>query len=353
MLRKRLDVLLKPTPLGFLVRVNELAPPSAKMKKVLVILGPTATGKTDLALALAAKFDGELVSCDSRQVYKDLDIGTGKKPSKKSTLWTDESKKLHGRWVIDGVSVWMYDVVSPEVRFTVKDYTEKATWVIKDVIRRGKLPIIVGGTGLYLKALTEGLPNLGVPVDEQLRRKLEVLPLKKLQERLQSLSPLRWIKMNNSDRQNKRRLLRAIELLIMHPYKNTIQNSKSMIQSYETLKIGLTAPRKVLNQRIDLRLILRIDQGLIEEGKKLQRKGLAFERMRELGLEYGMLAELLEGKISKEEFVRKLQIKIHQYAKRQMTWFRKERGVHWFDVSDAGLLPKVEKLVRSWYDAEK
>lgn len=317
------------------------------MKKVLVILGPTATGKTDLALNQAQKFNGELVSCDSRQVYTGLDIGTGKEASSKWQV--ANSRKGKGNWIINGIKVWMYDVADPKTQFAVKDYVEKAEKVMEDIIKRNKLPIIVGGTGLYLKALLEGLPNLDIGIDEKLREELQLLSLKELQEKLQNLSTIKWESLNESDKQNPRRLLRSIELVSMYGYISTSDRRKVISNKYEVLKIGLTAPREILNKRIDNRLISRIDQGMIEEAKNLHKNGLSFKRMKELGLEYRMLAELLENKISGEQFIERIRIKIHQYAKRQMTWFNKDKNINWFDITEDSWLQKLEKMILEWY----
>lgn len=315
------------------------------MKKVLVILGPTATGKTDLALDLAKKLNGEIIACDSRQVYKGLDIGTGKYPSEKGKVI-----KGKGFWKINGIKVWMYDVAEPKKQFAVYDYIKDATKRVIDITKRGKLPIIVGGTGLYLKAILEGLPNLAIPINKKLRRELEKLSLEQLQEKLQFLSLSRWKKLNESDRQNKRRLLRSIELIYMNPYRKRFQISNLKTQNFKILKIGLTAPREVLYRKIDMRLDLRFQQGLLDEAKSLQKSGLSIKRMKELGLEYGILSDWLEGKISKEVGVKLLKTKIHQYAKRQLTWFKKEKGVTWFDVTDKNYFEKVEKRVYDWYN---
>lgn len=319
------------------------------MKKLLVILGPTATGKTDLALTLAKKLDGELVSCDSRQVYTGLDIGTGKEPGTSVKGQVLRVKKEKGFWEINGIKIRMYDVADPKVGYTVKDYVDQAEKVVEDILTRGKLPIIVGGTGLYLKALLNGLPNLSFPVDFKLRAELEGLGKLELQQRLQALSPARWESLNKSDRQNPRRLLRSIELVSMNPYNNTIKNLKLKIKDYDLLKIGLTAPRKILQKRIFIRLLARINQGMVEEAESLYRNGLTFARMKELGLEYGMLIDLLEGKIKRKQFVEKLAIKIGQYAKRQITWFKKEKDVNWFDITSQNWGKEVEKLVEPWY----
>lgn len=323
------------------------------MQKVLVVLGPTATGKTDLALSLAKKFDGELVSCDSRQVYKGLDIGTGKEPGKSITNYELRVKKEKGYWEIDGVKVWMYDVADPKKQYTVKDYVEQAGRIVEDIMSRGKLPIIVGGTGLYLKALLEGLPSLDIPTNEKLRGELEKLSLEELQQKLRTLSPTSWGKMNNSDRQNSRRLLRSIEITSMNGYSVASKKLEVKSQKYETLKIGLTAPRDVLKNRIYSRLLARIDQGMIREAEQLHQGGLSFKRMEELGLEYGMLAKLLAGQVNEDQLVDLLSVKISQYAKRQMTWFKNPSTssgcINWFDITAKGWLDVLERQVASWY----
>lgn len=317
------------------------------MKKILVITGPTATGKTDLALRLSAGrriAQGELVACDSRQVYRGLDIGTGKRPGMSAQMTV-----YSGQWKIDGIPIHMYDVADPKEQYTVKDYVDKAQVVIDDIVSRGKLPIIVGGTGLYLKALLFGLPNLEIPISKKLREELENLNLQVLQDRLRKLNPKRWEEMNNSDRQNKHRLLRSIELIYMYPYRKVSGQTTVYSKQFDVLMIGLTAPRQVLNTRIDQRLVSRIDQGMVEEAKRLYGRGLSLERMKKLGLEYGVLAEYLEGKLTKDQMVEKLKTKIHRYAKRQMIYFKKYINAQWFDITQQKWQEKVEELVSFWY----
>lgn len=315
------------------------------LKKVLVILGSTSTGKTDLGLDLAKKFNGEIISCDSRQVYKGLDIGTGKLPGKPVKV-----KKGKRFWQMDGIKVWMYDVAAPNTRYDVYQYLKDAEKAIKKIEDLGKLPIILGGTGLYFKALTGGLSNLKVPVNQKLRQRLEKLPLGKLQEKLKKLSLVKWKRLNNSDRLNKRRLIRHIELHVMSPMSKRVQSFSLKVENYNILKIGLHVPKEILNQKIDERVESRIKQGMIQEAQDLAKRGLSLERMQELGLEYGVLAEFLEGKLDQEELVFKLKTKIRQYAKRQITWFKKEKDVFWFDISGKGFPKKVEKLTSDWYN---
>lgn len=314
------------------------------MKKALVILGATATGKTDLGLHLAKKFNGELIACDSRQVYQGLDIGTGKLPSKKTTV-----KKHLGFWETGGVTIWMYDVVNLHRQYSVSSYTEDVSAAVQKIVEAGKLPIMVGGTGLYLKALLEGLPNLKVPIDTKVRRKLEQKSKSDLQILLQKLSPVRWEQMNLSDRENPRRLVRSIELS-MYPYTRTKQPQEGILKGFEVLKIGLTAPRNYLYQAVDLRVIQWIKDGIVDEVKGLINSEVPLERFKALGLEYALVADFLKGEIKSEDLVKIIQYKIHGFVRRQQTWFKKEEGVNWFDISKLKGWGEIEKLVSKWYD---
>ncbi len=330
------------------------------MNKILVILGPTATGKTDLAIKLAEKFYGELLSCDSRQVYRGLDIGTGKIPNSKFQI--SNTKKQNGLWEINGVKIWMYDVADLKKQYTVFNYVKDANKTIKDIIKRGKLPIIVGGSGLYLEALLYGLPNLAIPIDQNLRNKLINLTIKQLQQELQKLSPLRWGELNESDRQNPRRLVRAIELetsprrssfdyFDFAQYRYAQDHLRGVNTSFNALKIGLTAPREVLYKKADRKVMGRINQGMIEEVKDLQKMGLTLKRMRQLGLEYGVLADYLEGNINnKEDLIKRMKGKIHGLIRRQLSWFKKEKEVFWFNIATADYLDKIDKVVIDWYN---
>lgn len=299
--------------------------------KLLVILGPTATGKTDLALQLARKIQGELISADSRQVYKGLDIGTGKYPS-------NESK---------AVKIWMYDVANPKDQYHVARFVKDAEKIISEVYRRKKVPILVGGTGLYIRALICGFSDISVPLNKTLRKNLETKTLSELQKQIKKVSPKRWDEMNYSDQQNPRRLIRAIEIATS-PRRSPFSHLRGGL--YETLKIGLTARRVTLYKNADKGVVSRIKQGMIVEAKNLRSKGLSFERMKKLGLEYGVLADYLEGKIRKNDLINILQGKIHGYIRRQLTWFKKEEQVNWFDITDKQYLSKIEKMVGIWYD---
>ncbi len=316
------------------------------MKKLLAIVGPTATGKTDLALKLAHRLNGELVACDSRQLYIGLDIGSGKQPSDQLPV------EKHPRyWLIDGIKIWLYDLVDPKERFSVKEYVDQARVILETVWQQGKLPIIVGGTGYYLKGLLEGVANDSVPANDNLRQQLDSLTVQQLQQHLTEIDPQRLSQMNSSDSHNPRRLIRAIELS-----KAVDATPPDNLENVDLLLIGLTTERSTLNQRIDQRVIKRIEQGMIEEAKTLHQQGLSLDRMRELGLEYRYLAELLDNRLTEEQFITTLQTKIHQFAKRQLTWFKNQsfnnQQVNWVDIADSDYQTKVEKRIQTWYDLD-
>ena len=313
-------------------------------QKLLVILGTTSTGKTDLAIKLAKKLNGELVSADSRQVYKHLDIGTGKLPGNYDTL-----EKGDGFWEIDSVKVWMYDVINPEIRFNLYEYLKQTSEIIKGIMNRGKLPILVGGTGLYIRSLLDGITNFGIAENSDLREELEELELGDIRKRI---NPETLSKLNNSDINNKRRLIRLVELSVNSEEKG--EAFEGLEKDYDVLKIGLATDRSIIKERINHRLMKRINEGMIEESKELLEKGiLTYKRMEELGLEYRYLAKLIKGEIkSTEEFLNILTIKISQFAKRQETWFKKDEKVVWFDISDPDFYREVEMEVGDWYNSK-
>lgn len=316
--------------------------------KVLVILGLTATGKTDIALYLAKKFNGELVACDSRQVYRGLDIGTGKFPNGRWKLEDGKWEKGKDFWEITGTKIWMYDAISSKIQYTVANYIKEAKGKLEDISKRGKLPIVVGGTGLYLKGLLEGLSNLNIPVNKNLRKELSKLSLSSLQQKIKKLSLIKWDQLNNSDRNNPRRLIRAIELVLMYSKpSNDITNAKE--KNLDLLKLGLTAPREILYEKINKRVFRWLADGIVDEVKNLRKKGVSKKRFKELGLEYGVIIEYLDGEVEYEEMIEKMQTKVRHYAKRQLVWFKKMNNIVWFDISDKGYLQKVENLTIKWY----
>ena len=313
-------------------------------QKLLVIQGPTSTGKTDLGILLAQKFNGEIVSADSRQVYKFLDIGTGKSPGSFKTL-----EKGENFWIIDGIKIWMYDVIEPKNRFNLYEYITRASKIIEEISTSGKLPILVGGTGLYIRSLLEGVSDFGTGQDEILRAELENLEINEIKKKISRLDPEIVKNLNNSELNNKRRLIRLVEKL-----SGTVKGGSylGLERNFDVLKIGLGADRDLLSKRIAERVRKRVDQGMVLEAKDLlDLRILSFQRMLELGLEYKYLSKLLEGEIKNtDQFIEILSTKIRQFAKRQMTWFKNEKNTQWFDTGNKGFSDKVEYKVANWYN---
>lgn len=288
--------------------------------KLLVVLGPTATGKSDLAVELALKHNGEVISADSRQVYKGFDIGTGKITKKE----------------MRGVPHYMLDVVSPKKRFDVSQWQKETKKIISEIHGRGKLPIICGGTGFYIQSIVDNVVLPEVPPDTELREKLEKKSLEHLNKMLLKLDPeiLKTV-----DTKNPVRLIRAIEIAM---HLGSVPKIKKEENPYQILQIGLTLPDDKLKDRIYKRLTSRIKKGMINEAKKLHDKGVSWKRMFQLGLEYRYLSLLIQNKISKTEFMEKLNMEIWQYAKRQKQWFKRDKKIKWFEPTD---IKKIEAVV--------
>ena len=289
-------------------------------KRILVIVGPTATGKSDLAVFLAKKLGGEIVSADSRQVYKGLDIGTGKVPRD----YTNYKLKAKN-YLYKGIPHHLLDVANPKRVFTVSEYKKLGEKALQDIWRRGKLPIICGGTGFYIQALVDGIILPEVPPNKKLRKQLEKKSAVELFMILKKLDPRRA---KEIDRKNPRRLIRAVEIA---KYLGRVPRLKVQApKNTDILQIGIDTPDEVLKERIKKRLLARIKKGMIQEAVRLHRQGLLWKRMEELGLEYRYLARYLQEKTSKEEMIIQLAHEIWQYAKRQRTWFKRDKRIRWF-----------------------
>ncbi len=272
--------------------------------KVIVIAGPTASGKTDLSIRLALYLKkAEIISADSRQVYKGMNIGTGKITKK-------ETK---------GIPHHLIDIASPKKRFTVFQYQKKGKKIIDQIIKKNKIPIIVGGTGFYINSLTKGLSFPQVLPDTKLRKSLE--KEKNLFELLKKLDPERA---KSIDKHNKRRLIRAIEIVLKT--KKPVPGLKEQTQPYQVLFLGIKKEKKELKKLIEKRLLKRLNQGMIKEVKGL---GLSWKRLEEFGLEYKYIAQYLQKKITYQEMIDILLKEIEKYTKRQMTWFKKEKNIIW------------------------
>ncbi len=310
-----------------------------RTQKLIVIVGPTASGKTSLAVELARKFNGEIVSADSRQVYRGMDIGTGKDLK-------DYRKGSGVRFQVLGtVRHHLIDVVSPSTNFTLAQYQKRAYRAIKDILKRGKVPILVGGTGLYVQAVVDGYVLPHAPPDPQLRAGLAKLSVSKLCAQLKKLDPITY---RVIDKNNRRRLERAIEICLGTGIPLSKQRAKQA-PPYKVLMLGLSPARQVLDRRIDARLKERLQQGMIEEVARLHKQGISWKRLESFGLEYRYISRYLrsrpqekrahfvdrqkvreiENEIGYDEIVRELSGAIKDFSRRQMTWFKRDARIVW------------------------
>lgn len=300
--------------------------------KLLVVCGPTATGKTDLAQKLSRLVDGEIISADSRQVYKGMDIGTGK-----------DIEKV-GR-------VLGYDLVEPREDFSVAQFTDFANKAIKNIWKAGKTPILVGGTGLYIKSVVDGIGTVDVPRNQTLRENLELKSVDELFDILASDDPVRAASMNSSDRKNPRRLIRAIEVAIGGIEDHSRKETKATPLKADALFVGLTGPKELLDKRISQRVGKRISQGIEREIDKLLKNGVTWDMQSMYSLGYRQFRSYFEEGESIDDVVASWVREEQKYAKRQMTWFKKDKRVNWFDITEPDYQKKVEELVKSWYTA--
>ena len=291
-----------------------------KKKKIIVILGPTATGKSDLAVKIAKKIKGEIISADSRQVYKGLDIGTGKITKKE----------------MKGVPHHLLDVVSSKKKFTVAEYQKKAISAIADICKREKVPIICGGTGFYIDAITKGIVFPEVPPNNNLRKILEKKSALGLFKILMKLDKRRAKDIKNKNEiNNKVRLIRAIEIakaLGKVPKLQSDTNSAraESVSAYKFIKIGLYLPPDELKKKIEKRVKKMFQDGLLlNEIKKLKKLGISEKRLKEFGFEYDSPTY--------EKVVRET----IKYTKRQMTWFKRDKEIRWINVSRILNLKKI------------
>lgn len=288
-----------------------------KLPKLIVILGPTASGKTELAIKLAKKFNGEIISADSRQVYKEMDIGTAK-PIKKE---------------LKTVPYYLIDIINPKKDFNVAVYKELAVKKIKEIQRRKKVPFLVGGTGLYIKAIVENIDFPKVIPDKKLRMKLEEKTERELFKIYKKLDPegAKFI-----DKKNKRRLIRAIEVC-KSTGESFWQNRKKQKPIFDVLEIGIK--KSDLKKRIERRTETMFKLGLEEEAKKLHRKYGWIPSLQTIG--YREFKEYFEGKITEEETKELINIHTLQFVKRQITWFKRDKKIIWLKSSS-----QIEKAIK-------
>ena len=276
--------------------------------KLIVVLGPTASGKSELAVKLTEKFNGEVISADSRQVYKGMDIGTGKITEK------EMRSILHH----------LLNVASPKKRFTVAQYRKLALRAIDKIFKKNKVPILCGGSGFYIQAVVDGITIPEVKPDPLLRFNLDRLKTEELFKKLKKLDSRRA---KTIDRHNRRRLIRALEIVIKTKKPVPILEKKSL--PYPVLMVGIKKTPEELKKLIKKRLLRRFQKGMIAEVKRLRESGLSWKRLEDFGLEYRYVAKYLQGKLTYQEMMEKLQKEIEHFAKRQMTWFKRDKRINW------------------------
>jgi tRNA dimethylallyltransferase len=304
--------------------------PDTKTYNLIVILGPTASGKTRLAARLAAEIGAELISADSRQVYRGMDIGTGKDLAE---------------YIVDGTPVpyHLIDVVEPGHLFSVFEFQQRFYECFREITARGRIPVVVGGTGLYIESILREYRMLPVPENALLREELVRQGMEELAARLLRLNPTLH---NTTDLTGRERLIRAIEIAehsSKHPSKEGMERPDIV-----PLVIGVRRDRAVTRERITKRLRERLGRGMIEEVQCLHDTGISWARLDEMGLEYRYVSLYLQGKLTYEEMFKTLNIRIQQFAKRQDTWFRgmERRGItiNWIDGADeAAFMPIIKE----------
>lgn len=300
-----------------------------KNNKTIYIVGPTSSGKTALAVHIASIFNCEIISADSRQVYKYMNIGTGK------------DLKEYGK-----IKYHCIDLIDPKTEFNLAKYIKKARKAIKEIENRGKTPLIVGGTGLYIDSLIKGYSLENEKINENLRKELELKTKEQLQKQLLKLDKNIKEKLNNSDWNNPYRLIRHIEKLLSPAKISTPKLSTS-----KNLTLAISTPKEILDKRIHKRIIDRIEkEKMIEEVSDLHYKNkVSWKRLESFGLEYKFISQYLQKTIDYNQTINLLATATNQYAKRQITWFKKTPGVIWINGSDKKTLYKeTEKLIKEF-----
>ena len=310
------------------------------MNKILVILGPTSSGKSDIAIKMAKKFNGEIISADSRQIFRGMDIGTGKVEGRLVEVGPQQAavggptstrgmtKKI---FMSQDIPHYMIDIVSPRTDFNVAKFKKQSDKIITDILNRGKLPIICGGTGFWIQAIVDDVNFPEVKPDWKLRERLEKHSPEKLFLMLKKLDRERS---QNIDSKNKVRLIRAIEICKKIGKVPSIKNTKYQIRNtkYKTLQIGLKLSREKLYANIEKRVLARFKQGMTKEVENLHTQtGLSWKKIQSFGLAYFWIPLYLQNKISKKELLEKVIQVEKNYAKRQMTWFNRDKRIKWLE----------------------
>ena len=286
--------------------------------KIIFVLGPTASGKTSLSIKLAQEFSGEVISIDSRQVYREMNIGTAKEPK-------DEVQST--KYEVQGIEHHGLDLVDPDQEMTAAEFKEYAEQKIEEIVERGHLPIFAGGTGFWAQAIIDNLKIPAVAPDPELRAELEKRDLDSLFSEYKELDP---VGSDNIDRQNKIRLIRALEVCLKTGKPFSEQQSRGE-EKYDVLQLGISADRQELYKRIDQRVGQMIDEGLVEEVRGLQDR-YGCDALAMTGIGYRQICQFINGQVDLDQAVDQIKQDTRNYAKRQLSWFRRDKRINW--VSD-------------------
>jgi tRNA dimethylallyltransferase len=339
------------------------------MKKMITILGPTASGKTPLAAALAKEVGGEIISADSRQVYRRMDIGTGKdledyvieesgeRREERGERSEKKGERREEREERREVPYHLIDIREPGTKYNLFEYQQDFFDAYQDIVARGAVPILCGGTGLYIEAVLKGYRLSPVPQNAELRQRLEGKSLKELTEMLVELKAQTGSNMHNkTDVDTPQRAIRAIEIETRIIEEGGLRKEegdylRTSIPPVDSLIIGVDIDRELRRQKITRRLKARLEEGMIDEVRGLLDEGIPAEDLIYYGLEYKFVTEYLIGRLTYDEMFTRLEIAIHQFAKRQMTWFRgmERRGfeIHWIDAT-LPMEDKIERILELW-----
>ncbi|MFA6522626.1 MAG: tRNA (adenosine(37)-N6)-dimethylallyltransferase MiaA [Patescibacteria group bacterium] len=291
------------------------------LPKLIIILGPTASGKTDLSLKLAREFNGEIIAADSRTLYRGMNIGTAK---------PEGELQADGSLLVEGIVHWGIDVCNPGDTYSVADFKKYAEEKIEEIVARGHVPFLVGGIGLFIQAVIEDLSLTNVPPNPELRATLEALSIEELSSRINAFDKNACAQL---DLKNRRRLIRALEILEGSKGQKFLSRTLKSVQTkgegkYDVLQIGVQVDRAILNERINLRVDAMIAHGLVGEVRALKEKyGCDANAM--TGIGYREICEFLDGECSEVDAIEKIKSSTRQYAKRQMTWFKRDERIHW------------------------
>ena len=333
-----------------------------ELPKIIVLLGPTASGKTDLGIILAKKFNGEIISADSRQVYRGMSVGTGKP----NGVWQDGQRQgilrvvypdprvgaqddgdvqddnaRKREYIVEGVPHYLMDIIEPDEDFTLSDFKKMAEEKIWDILKRGKMPIIVGGTGLYVWSIVDNLDMPAVAPDAALRVELEKKSLEEQVKLLEEKDPETAKKI---DLKNPRRVLRALEVCL-DSGKSFVEQRKQAPPLFNALQIGLNWPRTEIYERIEKRIDGQIKDGWVGETEDLVKAGFDWKLPSMSGIGHKQLGEYLRGEKTLEKAIEEIKQKTRNYAKRQVTWFKRDKRIKWIDKNN---LDEAIELVKNF-----